>query len=111
MQGPNSVVIVGITDCCAGYLLIITLLLLSFVFFIIALRTFPLSLSFWTLIEDSYSGHPSCLNDPTDAQCDWCASGDNNHFDLDYDTFSDLCGDAGIQAGHCELSQAVQVAC
>jgi len=58
-----------------------------------------------------YSGHPSCLSDPSDSTCDWCAADDNNHFDLDHDSFSTVCGSAGFGAGHCTLSSVTKVAC
>eukprot|EP01111_Echinosteliopsis_oligospora_P010042 TRINITY_DN304_c0_g1_i1.p1 TRINITY_DN304_c0_g1~~TRINITY_DN304_c0_g1_i1.p1 ORF type:complete len:154 (-),score=31.50 TRINITY_DN304_c0_g1_i1:93-554(-) len=58
-----------------------------------------------------YPGNPSCLSDPSDPSCDWCASGDNNHYDLDWDTFNTVCGQNGVNAGHCELNDVTQVGC
>eukprot|EP00026_Physarum_polycephalum_P020043 Phypoly_transcript_22384.p1 GENE.Phypoly_transcript_22384~~Phypoly_transcript_22384.p1 ORF type:complete len:155 (+),score=23.00 Phypoly_transcript_22384:77-541(+) len=58
-----------------------------------------------------YPNQPSCLQDPSDPSCDWCAKGDNNHFDLDYDSFVTVCGSAGVQAGHCVLQDAAKVGC
>jgi len=56
-----------------------------------------------------YPGNPSCLtsNDPS---CDWCAANDNQHFDLDWDSYATLCG-GQVDAGHCTLSSAVSVSC
>jgi hypothetical protein len=42
------------------------------------------------------------------AQCDWCASNNHPHFDLDNATFEHVCGAAGEHAGSCQLS-AVEV--
>jgi len=58
-----------------------------------------------------YPGHCSCLQCPSEPSCDWCASGDHWHFDFDRDSFVGLCGQSGIQAGHCQLSNAVEVGC
>jgi len=57
-----------------------------------------------------YPGNPSCLVS-TDPNCDWCAANSHSHFDLDYDSFSIVCGAAGINSGNCQLSQAIQVSC
>jgi len=57
-----------------------------------------------------YPGHASCLTS-TDAQCDWCAANDNQHFDLDYDSFMTVCGSQGVNAGHCQLSSASTISC
>eukprot|EP01123_Difflugia_compressa_P015665 TRINITY_DN8933_c0_g1_i1.p1 TRINITY_DN8933_c0_g1~~TRINITY_DN8933_c0_g1_i1.p1 ORF type:complete len:166 (+),score=19.44 TRINITY_DN8933_c0_g1_i1:37-534(+) len=56
-----------------------------------------------------YKGACSCLNCPTDPGCDWCASGDNWHFDLDISTFNFVC--QSTTAGHCQLSSANSVSC
>jgi len=57
-----------------------------------------------------YPGNPSCLVS-TAANCDWCAANTHSHFDLDYDSFKTVCGSAGINAGSCPLSKAIQVPC
>jgi len=57
-----------------------------------------------------YPGNPSCLVS-TEANCDWCAANTHSHFDLDYNSFSKVCGSKGIAAGNCPLSQAIQVPC
>jgi len=57
-----------------------------------------------------YSNHASCLVNPQDPQCDWCAANDNQHFDLDSVSYNTVCGsEAGN--GHCVLSSAVQIQC
>jgi len=58
-----------------------------------------------------YPGNPSCLSDPSDSQCDWCAAEDNQHFDLDYDSFMTVCGSQGVNAGHCKLNSATLISC
>ncbi len=45
-----------------------------------------------------------------DNQCDWCASNNHPHFDLDDATFNWVCGDEAIQ-GSCQLSVARFVEC
>jgi len=57
-----------------------------------------------------YPGNPSCMSS-TSPTCDWCAADDNQHFDLDYDTFNTVCGVQGENAGHCQLSSATVVGC
>jgi len=56
-----------------------------------------------------YPGNPSCLTS-TDALCDWCASNDNQHFDLDWNSYASVCA-GQTDAGHCLLTSAVQIAC
>ena len=46
----------------------------------------------------------------TAADCDWCASNNHPHFDLDIDTFNHVCGNLA-SAGSCQLSQAQYVPC
>jgi len=58
-----------------------------------------------------YSDHPSCVTDPSDGSCDWCAHNDHWHFDLDYDSFNWICGSAGVNAGHCDLSYTATCNC
>jgi len=57
-----------------------------------------------------YASNPSCLTSPTVADCDWCAKNDNQHFDLDWDSYSTVCG-GQANAGHCTLTSAVLVNC
>jgi len=52
-----------------------------------------------------YPGNPSCLTDPTDSTCDWCAANSHSHFDLDVSSFERVCGSTNL--GHCQLSQAI----
>jgi hypothetical protein len=47
---------------------------------------------------------------PTVAACDWCASNNHPHFDLDVATFNRLCG-ALANRGSCQLSAARFVPC
>jgi len=47
-------------------------------------------------LYDSSCGEP--------APCDWCASNNHPHFDLDNATFEHVCGAAGQHAGSCRLS-------
>jgi len=42
-------------------------------------------------------------NVPSEQKCDWCASNNHPHFDMDIDTYNHICG-AEADAGHCELS-------
>jgi len=58
-----------------------------------------------------YPGNPSCETDPSDNTCDWCADNNHWHFDLDRDSFVQVCGQSGLNAGHCNLSNTVQVGC
>lgn len=44
----------------------------------------------------------SCAADAV--QCDWCASNNHPHFDLDNATFAHVCGEAGLHDGSCRLS-------
>ncbi len=44
------------------------------------------------------------------AQCDWCASNNHPHFDLDDATFAHVCG-AEADKGSCQLSKAKFVEC
>jgi len=65
-------------------------------------------------VTDCCAGYPNsctCLNCPKNPQCDWCAHNDNLHFDLDYSSFMTVCGNAGVQAGHCVLSGASRTNC
>jgi len=70
----NGVVLVMVTDCCAGY-----------------------------------SNQCSCFDCPTNPSCDWCAKGDNWHFDLDVNSFLKVCGN--LDQGHCEIKSAQIVDC
>jgi len=56
-----------------------------------------------------YPGNPSCLSS-TDPLCDWCADNNNQHFDLDWDSYSTVCG-GQANAGHCILNSAQLIAC
>jgi len=56
-----------------------------------------------------YPGHPSCLSS-SDPTCDWCASNDNQHFDLDWNSYATVCGNQ-VNAGHCALSSATRIGC
>jgi hypothetical protein len=38
-------------------------------------------------------------------ECDWCASNNHPHFDLDNATFRHVCGAAGLKAGSCQLAK------
>ena len=44
------------------------------------------------------------------AQCDWCASNNHPHFDLDNATFQHVCGAPGLQNGTCKLAKVEVVA-
>ncbi len=46
----------------------------------------------------------------TKADCDWCASNNHPHFDLDTGTFNHLCGADGIN-GSCRISKVRYVPC
>ncbi|MDJ0765476.1 MAG: hypothetical protein QNJ97_21020 [Myxococcota bacterium] len=46
----------------------------------------------------------------TDSACDWCASNNHPHFDLDTHSFEWVCGNEAIQ-GSCELSAVRYVDC
>jgi len=64
------------------------------------------------MITDCCAGYETactCLSCPTNPGCDWCAKGDNFHFDVDIDTFNHIC--ANTPTGHCVLSGATQVGC
>jgi len=56
-----------------------------------------------------YPGNPSCLSS-TQADCDWCADNNNQHFDLDWNSYATVCGNQ-VNAGHCQLSSAVRISC
>jgi len=56
-----------------------------------------------------YPGNPSCLSSG-DSQCDWCADNNNQHFDLDYNSYATECG-GDVSAGHCVLNWATQIGC
>lgn len=56
-----------------------------------------------------YAGNPSCLTSSY-SLCDWCASNDNQHFDLDWDSFATVCGNQ-VNAGNCHLSSATLISC
>eukprot|EP01041_Mallomonas_annulata_P007854 gene7854-16071_t len=45
-----------------------------------------------------------------DAACDWCASNNHPHFDLDVDTFDYLCG-SGKGAGSCQITSVTPFQC
>lgn len=45
----------------------------------------------------------------TQQNCDWCAANDHPHFDLDQNTFNNICGAAGLGAGSCPLLGAEPV--
>ena len=47
---------------------------------------------------------------PQQQTCDWCASNNHPHFDLDVDTFNWVCGDEAIR-GSCQLAVARWVEC
>jgi hypothetical protein len=54
-----------------------------------------------------------CGNDcpgATEQACDWCASNNHPHFDLDTGAFEHVCGSAGIM-GSCQLSKITPVPC
>jgi len=59
-----------------------------------------------------YPGNPSCLSPQgeTDGMCDWCAANDNQHFDLDWNSYATVCGNQ-VDAGHCVISSARQIGC
>lgn len=46
----------------------------------------------------------------TKADCDWCASNNHPHFDLDTGTFNHLCGGDGVN-GSCRISKVRYVPC
>lgn len=48
----------------------------------------------------------SCASTPT---CDWCASNNHPHFDLDNATFRHVCGPDGLMAGRCRLTTVTLV--
>jgi len=56
-----------------------------------------------------YPGNPSCLSS-TQPDCDWCADNNNQHFDLDWNSYATVCGNQ-VDAGHCQLSSAVRISC
>jgi len=56
-----------------------------------------------------YAGNPSCLSS-SEADCDWCASNDNFHFDLDWNSYATVCA-GQTNAGHCQLSSATLITC
>jgi len=56
-----------------------------------------------------YPGNPSCLSS-TQADCDWCADNNNQHFDLDWNSYATVCG-GQVDAGHCQLSSATLIGC
>ncbi|KAJ3209070.1 hypothetical protein HK099_008595 [Clydaea vesicula] len=43
-------------------------------------------------------------------ECDWCASNNHPHFDLDTDSYNYVCGSEGI-AGSCKISKVVPIPC
>jgi hypothetical protein len=55
-----------------------------------------------------YPGKPSCLNSK-DPYCDWCAANDHQHFDLDWDSFTRVCG-GEVDQGNCKIS-ASKISC
>ena len=46
-----------------------------------------------------------------EADCDWCASNNHAHFNLDNDTFAHVCGSGAVVKGSCQLSAAQYVPC
>jgi len=56
-----------------------------------------------------YPGNPSCLSPNPPGDCDWCAANSHSHFDLDADSFQNVCG--SISMGYCQLNSAIQVDC
>ena len=52
---------------------------------------------------------PDCAQ-PAEQKCDWCASNNHPHFDLDQATFNHVCGDKAIR-GSCELQSVNFVPC
>ncbi|KAL0477691.1 hypothetical protein AKO1_013484 [Acrasis kona] len=66
------------------------------------------------MVTDCCAGYPgtcSCLDCPTVPLCDWCATGDHLHFDLDIDSFNTVCGPSGVQRGHCDINEAIRIPC
>jgi len=64
------------------------------------------------MVTDCCAGYPgavSCLVDRVNG-CDWCASGDNWHYDLDEASFNTVCGSLA-SSGACQLSNAYIVSC
>lgn len=47
---------------------------------------------------------------PVVAACDWCATNNHPHFDLDQDTFNHICGEKMILSS-CQLSAVAAIAC
>lgn len=103
LTGPSGVAYVAITDRCGGYC------------------NCPSTntgigecggqcvSSSWPPIQDltpncqcrgSTNGISTCS---TQQDCDWCAANDHPHFDLDQNTFNNICGDAGRNAGSCAI--------
>jgi len=56
-----------------------------------------------------YPGNPSCLSS-SQSNCDWCADNNNQHFDLDWNSYATVCG-SQVNAGHCQLSSAKKISC
>jgi len=56
-----------------------------------------------------YPGNPSCLSS-SQPNCDWCADNNNQHFDLDWNSYATVCGNQ-VNAGHCQLSSAKKITC
>lgn len=59
-------------------------------------------------------GFPSCggfgcASTPVQ-QCDWCASNNHPHFDLDVYAYNHVCGSAGT-AGHCDITGVKIISC
>lgn len=50
-----------------------------------------------------------CVSPASD--CDWCASNNHAHFNLDVDTFNHVCGSGAATKGSCQLAQAQYVPC
>ena len=103
--GPSGTAIVALTDRCGGYCKCGT-------------------------IQSSFSECGACVNSPLlspncpcvgnistymncagNQQCDWCASNNHAHFDLDTDTYNVVCGQQGIQDGSCKFKKVEIVEC
>lgn len=100
ITGQSGTAVVGISDRCGGYCKCGT---------------------------GAYSECSACLNQPDTTtecpcvgsapplyssscasgavQCDWCASNNHPHFDLDNATFAHVCGEAGLHDGRCRLTR------
>ncbi|KAJ3381977.1 hypothetical protein HDU92_005010 [Lobulomyces angularis] len=59
-------------------------------------------------------GFNTCIGNncgvPVQQNCDWCASNNHPHFDVDTDTFNYLCGEAS-SAGSCQITKVVPIPC